>query len=69
MVPKDELLRDCLIWEEDEGEKVPWQDNTLDLGMAYQQISELTDIGKSYQWLEKFGVKDNTEALIITAQE
>ena len=38
-------------------------------GMYHRQISEVADLGKSYQWLEKAGLKDSTEALIMAAQE
>ena len=37
--------------------------------MYHRQISEVADLGKSYQWLEKAGLKDSTEALIMAAQE
>ncbi|CAK6954711.1 zinc-binding domain-containing protein%2C partial [Scomber scombrus] len=30
---------------------------------------EVADIKKSYQWLEKTGLKDSTEELIVAAQE
>uniref|UniRef100_A0A8C4WGB1 Reverse transcriptase domain-containing protein n=1 Tax=Gopherus evgoodei TaxID=1825980 RepID=A0A8C4WGB1_9SAUR len=70
--PKDELLRECLrqqqTWEEDQAEEVPWQDKILH-GMYHRQIAEVADIGKSYQRLERAGLKDSTEALIIAAQE
>ena len=29
----------------------------------------MADLGKSYQWLERAGLKDSIEALIIAAQE
>ena len=38
-------------------------------GMYHRQIEEVADIKKSYQWLEKAGLKDSTEALIMAAQE
>ncbi len=37
--------------------------------MYHRQMEEVADIGKSYQWLERAGLKDSTEALIIAAQE
>ena len=37
--------------------------------MDHCQIQEVADIGKTYQLLEKAGLKDGTEALIMTAQE
>ena len=36
---------------------------------CHQQIEEVADINKSFQWLEKAGLKDSTEALIVAAQE
>uniref|UniRef100_A0A3B5PPD0 Reverse transcriptase domain-containing protein n=1 Tax=Xiphophorus maculatus TaxID=8083 RepID=A0A3B5PPD0_XIPMA len=45
-----------------------WQDKPLH-GMYHQQITQVADISKSYQWLEKAGLKDSTEALILAAQE
>ena len=41
----------------------PWD------GMYHRQIVEVADIRKSYQWLEKAGLTDSTEALILAAQE
>ncbi|TWW62748.1 hypothetical protein D4764_04G0013950 [Takifugu flavidus] len=38
-------------------------------GMYHQQIEEVADIEKTYQWLTKAGLKDSTEALIMAAQE
>ena len=32
-------------------------------------IVKVADIRKSYQWLEKAGLTDSTEALILAAQE
>ena len=37
--------------------------------MNHRQIVEMADIRKSYQWLEKAGLADSTEALILAAQE
>ena len=37
--------------------------------MYRRQIEEVADIEKSYQWLEKVGLKDSTEALIMATQE
>ncbi len=37
--------------------------------MYHRQIEEVADIEKFYQWLEKAGLKDSTEALIMAAQE
>lgn len=39
------------------------------LGLYHRHIEGVPDIKKSYQWLEKDGLKDNTVALIIAAQE
>jgi len=37
--------------------------------MYHRQIEVVPDIEKSYQWLEKAGLKDSTEALNVAAQE
>ena len=37
--------------------------------MYHCQIEEVADIGKTYHWLEKAGLKDSTEALIIASQD
>ncbi|TWW69263.1 hypothetical protein D4764_18G0000690 [Takifugu flavidus] len=34
-----------------------------------EKIKEVADIEKTYQWLEKAGLKDSTEALLMAAQE
>ena len=38
-------------------------------GMYHRQIEEVADVEKCYQWLQKAGLKDSTEALIMAAQE
>lgn len=48
----------------DEEEAVSWKTNTLE-GMYHCQSEEVTDIKKSYQWLEKAGLMECTEALIM----
>ncbi|KAM6449746.1 uncharacterized protein PHA67_017094 [Liasis olivaceus] len=72
MAPKDELLRECLrqqqTWEEVQMEEVQQQDKPLH-GMYHWQTVEVADIRKSYQWLERAGLKDSTEALIIATQK
>ncbi|KAK7877546.1 hypothetical protein WMY93_031734 [Mugilogobius chulae] len=35
----------------------------------YHRNTEVADLKKSYQWLERAGLKDSTEALILAAQE
>ena len=37
--------------------------------MNHRQIAEVADIRKSYQWLEKAGLTESTETLILAAQE
>ena len=72
MAPKDELLGECLRQQQrgtdDQPEEVSWHSKALH-GMYHQQIAEVADIRKSYQWLEKAGLADSTEALILAAQE
>ena len=43
-----------------EGQAAAWQLPATD--------EEMADIKKSYQWLEKAGLKDSTETLILVAQ-
>lgn len=72
MAPNDELLNECLRQQKpnkEEGPEEPsWKDKPLH-GMYHRQIEEVADIEKTYQWLEKAGLKDSTEALIMAAQE
>ena len=72
MAPKDKLLRECLKQQQrgadDQAEEVPWHSKVLH-GMYHRQIVEVADIGKSYQWLEKAGLTDSTDALILAAHE
>ena len=37
--------------------------------MYHQWIEEVADIKKSHQWLEKAGMKDSTDTLIMSAQK
>ncbi|XP_051924320.1 uncharacterized protein LOC127602290 [Hippocampus zosterae] len=37
--------------------------------MYHRTITEVADLKKSHQWLERAGLKDSTEALILAAQE
>ena len=55
------------IVQEEEGEEPSWKDKPLH-SMYHKQIEEVADIEKSYQWLEKTGLRDSTEALIMSAQ-
>ncbi len=73
MASSSDLLSECFrqekpIREEEEPVGLSWQDKPLH-SMYHRQIEEVADIGKSYQWLERAGLKDSTEALIIAAQE
>ena len=72
MAPKDELLGECLRQQQrgtdDQPEEMPWHSKALH-GMYHRQIVEVADIRKSYQWLEKAGLADSTEALILAAQK
>ena len=45
-----------------------WQDKPLH-GKYHQSIEKVADLEKTYQWLVKSNLKDNTEALIMAAQE
>uniref|UniRef100_A0A7N8XHF5 Reverse transcriptase domain-containing protein n=1 Tax=Mastacembelus armatus TaxID=205130 RepID=A0A7N8XHF5_9TELE len=72
MAPSDGILSEYLRQQkpdaEDEEQEPSWQDKPLH-GMYHRQIQEVADIEKSYRWLEKAGLKDSTEALIVAAQE
>ncbi|XP_015259534.1 PREDICTED: protein NLRC3-like [Cyprinodon variegatus] len=73
MAPKDKWLGEYLRQEKTESEdkkeegEPSWRDKPLH-GVYHRQIEEVADIKKSYLWLEKAGLKDNTEALIMAAQ-
>lgn len=54
--------------DEEQEEEQSWTITPL-RGMYYRQREEVADIKKSYQWMEKNGLKDCTEALIMGAQE
>ncbi|KAI3377065.1 hypothetical protein L3Q82_000275 [Scortum barcoo] len=71
MAPSDELLSEYLRQQKPDSEEqleASWMDKPLH-GMYHRQIEEVPDIRKSYQWLEKAGLKDSTEVLIMVAQE
>uniref|UniRef100_A0A672JIY3 Myeloid-specific peroxidase n=1 Tax=Salarias fasciatus TaxID=181472 RepID=A0A672JIY3_SALFA len=71
MSPSDDLLSECLRHQKpskEEPEELSWTDKALH-GMYHQQIEEVADFGKIYQWLEKAGLRDSTGALIMAAQE
>ncbi|XP_076610522.1 uncharacterized protein LOC143335176 [Chaetodon auriga] len=66
MAPNDDLLSECLRQQkpsQEEPEGLAWTDK------PHRQLEEVADITKTYQWLEKAGLNDSTEALIIAAQE
>lgn len=72
MAPKDELLSEYFRRRKpdnaEEENRPSWKDKPLH-GLYHRQIVEVADITKSYQWLEKAGLKDRTETLILAAQE
>ena len=62
--PTHDVLSECLRqWgTEDEVQEGPsWQDKPLH-GMYHRNITEVADIRKTYQWIERAGLKDSTEA-------
>lgn len=70
--PQDELFQECLRQLKTEGDEreeqeLSWMTNPLH-GMCHRRTEEVPDIKKFYQWLEKAGLKDSTEAQIM-AQE
>ena len=73
MGPSDKLLGECIrllkpSGGKEEGEELSWENKPLH-STYHRQIEEVADIEKSYQWLEKAGLKDSIEALIMAAQE
>jgi hypothetical protein len=54
-------------WDDLE-ENVGWYDKPLH-GAWHRQVSQVADMGLSYQWLNKCDIRSNTEALILAAQE
>ena len=51
--------------EKDEEERPSWKDKPL---YGLYQIEEGADIKRTYQWLEKAGLRDSSEALIMAVQ-
>ncbi|KAF7642861.1 hypothetical protein LDENG_00249410 [Lucifuga dentata] len=72
MASQDKLLSEYLRQQKTEGdeeqEETSWKTKPLH-GTYHRQIEGVTDITKSYQCLEKAGLKDSTEALIMAALE
>ncbi|XP_051929435.1 uncharacterized protein LOC127605701 [Hippocampus zosterae] len=66
--PMDDVLRQRGTEDEALVEGPSWEDKSLH-GMYHRTITEVADLKKSYQWLERAGLKDSTEALILAAQE
>uniref|UniRef100_A0A3B3HW39 Reverse transcriptase domain-containing protein n=1 Tax=Oryzias latipes TaxID=8090 RepID=A0A3B3HW39_ORYLA len=70
--PNDSVLSECLRqWRAEDTvleDRSSWEDKPLH-GMYHRTITEVADIKKSYQWLERAGLQDSTEALILAAQE
>uniref|UniRef100_A0AAV2MRB2 Uncharacterized protein n=1 Tax=Knipowitschia caucasica TaxID=637954 RepID=A0AAV2MRB2_KNICA len=68
---KDDILCECRRqWRDEEVLEVnpSWEDKPLH-GMYHRSIAEVADLKKSYQWLERAGLQDSPEALIMAAQE
>ena len=63
-----ECLRQLKPNMEEEPEGLSRTDKPLH-GMYHLQTEEMADIRKTYQWLEKDGLKDSTETLIMAAEE
>ena len=72
MAPADDLLSECLTqlkpMMEEAPEEQSWKDKPVH-GMHRRQTEEVADTGKPYQRLEKTGLEDSPEALIMAAQE
>ncbi|XP_078791071.1 uncharacterized protein LOC111949134 [Oryzias latipes] len=69
---RPQLLSECLRqWRAEDavlGDRSSWEDKPLH-GMYHRTITEVADIKKSYQWLERASLQDRLEALILAAQE
>lgn len=71
MASRDKVLNEYLRQRKLHKEKQlkpSWEDQALH-GRYCRQFDEVAVIKKSYHWLEKSGLKDSTEALIMAAQE
>ena len=72
MAPSDELLSESLRqqtpnnYDENNEPSSCWKDKPL-RSMYHQQIEEVADIKISYSWLEKAGLTDSIEVLIMAA--
>ena len=59
MAPSDDLLGECLRQQKPRKEEelggLSWEDKPLH-GMYHRQIEGVTDIEKTYQWLEMAGL-------------
>ena len=60
MAPSDEPLSECLR---------QLKPNMPLHGTYHHQPEEDIDMGKAYQWLEKAGLKDSIEAVIMATQD
>lgn len=70
-VSTDDILSECLRqWQDEEvlEDEPSWEDKPLH-EICHPNISEVTDLKKSYQWLDRTGLQDTIEALILPAQE
>ena len=67
----DPLMAECkrliAIWKEP-NETAAWYENPLH-GAGHKGVSEIADMARAYQWLNKGNIRANTEAWIMTAQE
>ncbi len=74
MEDKDPLMAQCNNVQNssrnttEESTTKDWKEMALH-GKYHQQISEVADLEKTYEWLDKTNFQDNTEALITAAQE
>ena len=62
-----ECKRMLAIWKKPD-EAAAWYEKLLH-GAWHKGVSEVADMTRTYQWLNKSNIKANTEALIMAAQE
>lgn len=66
--PSRECLRQQEAESDEEEEVVLWKNKPI-YWWYHWLIEELADIRIAYQWLQKAGLKDSIEALIMTSHE
>ena len=67
----DPLMAECkrliATWKEPD-EAAAWYERLLH-GVWHKSVSEVADMARTYQWLNRSSIRANTKALIMAAQE